>query len=187
MTIVIVNVGALLDEVTHLQSALDAARTSLRVLTYDPDAEAVRAQTLALRRTLDELEDHAGQAQDLLGGLEEEAGLVDPETGARFDEQRTPPKTLKERTPPKTLKKGIEYVVVDVTPEGEEFITKKTVTLVDDLMSTLVDMKLLSKKLSRSRVLVEDNGETWTISIRDVPGERSGYLPVLKLVTTERS
>jgi hypothetical protein len=77
--------AALLGEIEYLHSAVNAARAAANALYKSRDAETIRAQTRVLRRALDGLEDHADDAQTLLSGLEQEAGLV-REDGSRVDE-----------------------------------------------------------------------------------------------------
>jgi len=50
-----------------------------------PDREALQSLTMQLRRVIDRIQSDADEADQLLGIIEEAAGMVD-ETGKRFDE-----------------------------------------------------------------------------------------------------
>lgn len=78
------------------------------------------------------------------------------------------------------------YRILEITPEGEFFKTGQTVTTEhiesDDLLPLLKGMKLLHKKLSTKRVSADFDRGSWMISVRDIPGQRKGFMPVLLLV-----
>ena len=78
------------------------------------------------------------------------------------------------------------YRVFEITPEGESFETGQAVTTehieLEDLLPLLKGMKLLPKKFSPKRVSADFDRGTWTVSIRDIPGERKGVTPILMLV-----
>lgn len=78
------------------------------------------------------------------------------------------------------------FHVVEITPEGETFDTGRIITsdeiAVDDLLPLLKHLTILPKRLPAQRVSCDFDRGTWTVSVRDVAGERKGLLPVLKLV-----
>jgi hypothetical protein len=78
------------------------------------------------------------------------------------------------------------YRLFEITPEGESFETGHAVTTdnidSEDLLPLLKGMKLLPKKYSPQRLSADFDKGTWTISIKDVPGERKGFMPVFMLV-----
>ena len=78
------------------------------------------------------------------------------------------------------------FHVVEITPEGEAFDTGRIITTseidADDLLPLLKHLTILPKRLPAQRVSCDLNQGTWTVSVRDVAGEREGFLPVLKLV-----
>lgn len=78
------------------------------------------------------------------------------------------------------------FHVVEITPEGEAFDTGRIVTsdeiAADDLLPLLKHLTILPKRLPAQRISCDFDRGTWTVSVRDVAGEREGLLPVLKLV-----
>lgn len=76
--------------------------------------------------------------------------------------------------------------VVEITPEDEAFDTGRIFTAneitADDLLPLLKHLTILPKKLPAQRVSCDFDRGTWTVSVRDVAGERKGLLPILKLV-----
>lgn len=76
------------------------------------------------------------------------------------------------------------YRVFEITSESEESEMERVhVTSTDeDLISVLKHMKLLPRRLSESRISEDFDRGTWTIYVKDVPGECKGFRPFLKLV-----
>ncbi len=78
------------------------------------------------------------------------------------------------------------YRVFEITPEGESFETGQSITTENieskDLLHLLKGMKVLPKKFSPKKVSADFDRGTWTVSIRDIPGERKGFTPILMLV-----
>ena len=79
------DLGSRLEDVNALALS---AYLGARGIHQNEDPEAVRVQTRAIRQALDGIEQAVGAAQELLSGIETDAGLV-REDGSRVDD---PPK-----------------------------------------------------------------------------------------------
>jgi len=91
------------------------------------------------------------------------------------------------RTPRGLEVGGAVYKLVEVTPEGEEhgqdtYLTGAFEPSGEGLVGLLKHLNLLPEELPDDRVQIDHDHGTWTVSVRGLPGEPGGWVPVWKLV-----